>query len=149
MRVLGLLIRSERIASVQLHDICCRLAGMIRARFSESLSGRIHVLPESRSLTWLEYSAAGITAGITTVAVLGKKSKIPKIFPMAAPTIVIECHLMPFEPEKVLKHGPSVAEPLTTELTGIMADCGMAVRETRLASLLIADQSIFILEELS
>jgi hypothetical protein len=119
---------------------------MIRPCFSEKLSGRIHILPESRCLAWLEYSPANVTVGIATVAFFGKKWLMKKIPTISDPTIVIECHLIPFELKMAFEGGPSVAEHLTKELTGIMADCGVEVRETRLVSILWADQRVFISE---
>ncbi|MFQ5976732.1 MAG: hypothetical protein ACE5OZ_01220 [Candidatus Heimdallarchaeota archaeon] len=134
-KILGLLMRSEQVALDRLQDVCNQLAERIQEDFSERLSGKIHILPETRSLEWLEHLPGEVTADIMPVAIFGEKKVTKKIPKLSETTIVIECHLLPIDSAVAFEKARSIAELLIKELIGIMAECELEVRETRITYL--------------
>jgi peptidyl-dipeptidase A len=123
------------VAPEQPQEICPWIAEMIQGTFSGNVPGRMHILPAGRSLDWLLYPPELITAGIVTVASFGKKLTIKKIPKISDPTIVIECHLMPIESDKILEEASTTAEFLTKKLKGILMDCELEIQDARLVEL--------------
>ncbi|MFQ5977295.1 MAG: hypothetical protein ACE5OZ_04075 [Candidatus Heimdallarchaeota archaeon] len=139
----SLLIRSERVTSERLQNTCSRLARMIQAYYSGTVSGRIHVLPARRSLEWLKYPPEVVSADIVTAALFGNEWKtIKKIPQIVNPTIVIESYLTSIESETIFKNESETAEILTRELTSILANFDLEVSEAQLTWLSIESPSL-------
>lgn len=100
--------------------------------FADKISGRLHVLPATRDLAWVEYPAEAVSSNIFTAGIFGKDRLIAPLSDTPNPTILVECHLQSLDFGPLFNDLFSAVTLLKQKLTGIFKICGLQIEETRL-----------------
>ncbi|MFQ5978647.1 MAG: hypothetical protein ACE5OZ_11015 [Candidatus Heimdallarchaeota archaeon] len=131
-KFLSLLLRSQSLPPDQLQEICYRLIRTIQVYFANKISGRLHILPATHNLEWVEYPTEAITASVVTAGSFRTNQLITPLPETSNPTILVECHLQSLEFGPLFNDLFSAVTLFKQKLTGIFKICGLKIEETRL-----------------